>query len=348
MFISEEEIAKNLDQAYTNSAVHEIQEFEKIKWIIFSDHHKGQMDGADDFKACKSAYHAALGYYLAAGYTLILLGDVEELWECFPKKVIKKYHDTFELEQRFLQENRYMRFWGNHDDIWRWKGKVKKLLNKYIGDTEVHEGRRFKIKFEEKEIEVFLVHGHQGTLESDRLRWLSRLAVRYVWRNFQRITRIRSVRPVNNFLLRKEHEKAMYSWAAQKSGVILIDGHTHRPVFGSKMYENDLLSELEELKKDLDIETDPKEKKAIEEKTYYKNAQLEWVRSQSNGEESGFPQSPKACFFNAGSCAFSDGDVTGIEIADGEIRLIRWPDDNGNPRKKVLKRDRLENIFRKL
>src|SRR5215211_2783982 len=30
------------------------------------------------------------------------------------------------------------------------------------------------------------------------------------------------------------------------------------------------------------------------------------------------------CFFNTGCCSFGDGDITGLELADGEIRLVRW------------------------
>ena len=39
-------------------------------------------------------------------------------------------------------------------------------------------------------------------------------------------------------------------------------------------------------------------------------------------------------YFNSGCCCFDDGDITGIEVADGCIRLIRWKD----------KRDVLEEI----
>ena len=31
------------------------------------------------------------------------------------------------------------------------------------------------------------------------------------------------------------------------------------------------------------------------------------------------------CYFNTGCCSFPDGDITGLEIADGMIRLVRWP-----------------------
>jgi hypothetical protein len=32
----------------------------------------------------------------------------------------------------------------------------------------------------------------------------------------------------------------------------------------------------------------------------------------------------KPTYFNSGCCCFSDGDIHGIEIEDGSIRLIKW------------------------
>src|SRR5665809_119482 len=43
--------------------------------VVFSDHHKGTGDRADDFRRCEHAYSAALGYYLEQGYRLLVLGD---------------------------------------------------------------------------------------------------------------------------------------------------------------------------------------------------------------------------------------------------------------------------------
>ena len=45
------------------------------RYIIFSDHHKGARNEADDFRPCEHTYLAALDYYLAEGYTLIVLGE---------------------------------------------------------------------------------------------------------------------------------------------------------------------------------------------------------------------------------------------------------------------------------
>ncbi len=35
-------------------------------------------------------------------------------------------------------------------------------------------------------------------------------------------------------------------------------------------------------------------------------------------------------YFNSGCCSFGDGDVTGLEIDRGTIRLVRWLDNDGN------------------
>ena len=68
--------------------------------MVFSDHHKGIGDPADDFRRCEHAYTTALGYYLVAGYKLFVLGDAEELWEEHAGDVIKRYRDVLELEAR--------------------------------------------------------------------------------------------------------------------------------------------------------------------------------------------------------------------------------------------------------
>jgi hypothetical protein len=51
------------------------------RYSILSDQHKGARDKADAFRQCEAAYRAALTHYRDHGFTLVLLGDVEELWE---------------------------------------------------------------------------------------------------------------------------------------------------------------------------------------------------------------------------------------------------------------------------
>ena len=78
---------------------------------------------------------------------------------------------------------------------------------------------------------LFFVHGHQGTADSDRFGFASRLFVRHVWRPLQRKTGYTATTPARDFALVK-HDRAMYEWAqSQTGGVVMIAGDTHRPVF---------------------------------------------------------------------------------------------------------------------
>ena len=97
----EQKIHKGLERSYTlaKEKKHELNVgSQQGRVVIFSDHHRGERDGADDFMSCEKAYSAALGYYLELGYTLIVLGDAEELWECNPGPVVRSYRGTLLLE----------------------------------------------------------------------------------------------------------------------------------------------------------------------------------------------------------------------------------------------------------
>ncbi len=334
----EEKIARGLERAYRRAET-QVLDLQSARIMIFSDHHKGKRDGADDFAGAEKAYHAALGYYLAAEYTLCVLGDVEELWECKARDVVRAYRRTLELEAEFHSAGRYVRFFGNHDDQWESPRSVNKHLEGFFPALQVKEGLRLQVPREQRELaEIFLVHGHQGTTESDRFRWISKPVVRYVWRPFQRLTGARLNTPAKSFTLRAQHDKAMHAWAASKGGVVLIAGHTHTPVFLPEPRTPALAEQLEALE----------HSGAPREEIAEVRAELEWLRaleathSDGNGAAG---DGVKPCYFNAGCCSFDDGDCTGIEIADGEIRLVRWPDDEGRPRKKVLRQADLRSIL---
>lgn len=217
--------------------------------MIFSDHHKGSGDNADDFRQCEMAYHAGLGYYLESGFTLVNLGDIEELWENRHQPVLETYPWTLRLENEFHKAGRYWRFWGNHDDLWRDRTQVSKYLDKFFKDIEIQESVHLIVKKGANELgELYLAHGHQGSLVSDRFGWLSRIFVRYVWRPIQRATNIRTSTPAADWRLRHRHDIAMYNWVVEKERILLIAGHTHHPVFPTSSREIQLSFALESLK----------------------------------------------------------------------------------------------------
>jgi UDP-2,3-diacylglucosamine pyrophosphatase LpxH len=334
----EEKVVQGLERAYRRAET-QVLDLPSARYIIFSDHHKGKRDGADDFRGAEVAYHAALGYYLAAGHTLCVLGDVEELWECRARHVVQSYRRTLQLEAEFHSAGRYVRFFGNHDDQWESRRSVRKHLERFFPRLQVREGLRLQVEGGEGELaDVFLVHGHQGTAESDKFRWISKPVVRYIWRPFQRLTGTRLNTPAKSFKLRAKHSKAMHAWAATKGGVVLIAGHTHKPVFLPEPRTRVLAERLAALERS----------GAAREEIGDVRAELEWLRAieaTDSNDNGPVGDDVKPCYFNTGCCSFDDGDCTGIEIADGQIRLVRWPDDAGRPRKQVLREADLRAVL---
>ena len=70
-------IAEGLAKAFDGSKdAPEDVELDALRWVVFSDLHKGSRDGADDFRRCERAYNAALAYYLDRDYAPLTETDV--------------------------------------------------------------------------------------------------------------------------------------------------------------------------------------------------------------------------------------------------------------------------------
>lgn len=303
-------------------------EMNEAKWVIFSDLHKGTGDLADDFQPSISAYTSALEHYFDLGHVLVVLGDVEELWENTPGPVLRTYPSILELESKFHMQGRYVRFWGNHDDEWQNPSQVKLHLWPFYGKLSVLESLR--IQFSDQAVplgELFLVHGHQGTLFSDRLGLLSRIFIRYIWRPIQRIFKIAPNTPADDSRLRHRHDIAMYNWSAVAEGLVLIAGHTHHPIFPTIARKQKLEQIYETVR---ELSTDPDEIEEVE-------SDLAFARAQT-----------KPSYMNSGCCCFNDGRITGIELANGMIRLVRWPDEIGRPNPEVLDELDLRKVFERV
>ncbi|HSG82141.1 MAG TPA: metallophosphoesterase [Gemmatimonadota bacterium] len=305
------------------------------RWIILSDHHRGQRDGADDFLRCEAAYHAALGYYLEAGHRLVLLGDVEELWESRPSTVMAAYPNTLALEAQFYEDGRYQRYAGNHDDEWASRRAVKRFLDPVHPGIEVLEGGCFRVSAGGSALgTLLLAHGHQGLYWADRYRRLSRFLNRKIWRPLQRLLRVPSTTPARDFKLRNRHDRSMYAWTARQEKLILVAGHTHRPVFMGSSHQARVEEQLTRLLEDERAKPPSPDRLT---RMAELRAELEWTKVQDDEHrEHAPPDRPKPCYFNSGCCSFGDGSITGIEIAGGTITLVRWPDRHGAPRPQIL------------
>jgi hypothetical protein len=213
--------------------------------------------------------------------------------------------EVFAAEASF-QPKRYYKTFGNHDIIWKNKLDVMMLLkNNFKMPLPVYEGLVLRNNTADFTLDIFLTHGHQGDLMSDN-NAISTWIVAHIWLPLQRYLRININSPSKDFSLRNKHNKMMYDWSSRQKGLLLITGHTHSPVFASGKYLDHPSNKIE--------------------------------TGQSTTEIN-------PTYFNTGCCCFDDGDITGIEISDGYIRLIKWYDEEIGSKRIVLEEIELTKLI---
>lgn len=306
------------------------------KFIIFSDQHKGAGDLADDFHLAENNYLTALKFYFENDYSFINLGDCEELWETTPKKAIEKNRISLFEEAKFLQKERYYRIFGNHDLEWKYTIQQNQFLKPIFGEKlKVYEGIILQAEYNNKAYSIFLTHGHQGDKKSDGNAF-SKWVVAAIWTPIQRFLEISIDSVSDSFELVDKHNIIMYDWSATQQDNIFISGHTHKPVFAS-------LDHIDRLTKQLLKATSEKDLTAIE----ILQAEIEKRKHEYEGKKI-LKTMAHPSYFNTGCCCFNDGDISGIEINDGFIRLIKWETKEKQSKRRVLEESPLFYIFDQL
>jgi len=302
----------------------------KDKFIILSDQHKGAKNGADDFMICENTYLAALDYYDRQNFHYICLGDGEELWENNLFAVRDKNKLSVEKEKQFVQHEAFTKVFGNHDLFWDQDPFAPlQLKSMYDAPVKIYEGVVIKMTVAGKKLDIFLTHGHQGDKQSDG-NWFSKFFVSRIWGPLQAFLRINPNTPAYNSQLKSLHNSMMYEWSSQQKNLLLITGHTHQPVFES-------LTLLEKLYKQFDAANFNKDEKLVASLSAELKARQMEQPVVSNQYDKILPT-----YFNSGCCCFSDGDITGIEIADGYIRLVKWEIEGASFTRNILEEKKLD------
>jgi len=332
---------------------------ENSRIIIFSDHHRGAKNGADDFMKAETSYLAALDYYFENKFQYISLGDSEELWENTLNQVKKNNTITFEAEKRFILKDKFFKVFGNHDLYWDNSpiasqqlkaiyGKKLRVFEGIILEKDNKEGHIekkktnnpfsiFKIKSDAEDevlpiancpLTIFLTHGHQGDASSDG-NWFSKFFVANIWAPLQSYLRINFNTPAYDEDLKTAHNLIMYEWSAKYRSLVLITGHTHQPVFESLTHPEKLYKQLGDAIKA--NRTD--EVKQIEEEIKRRGRDYKTTPAQY--------LTMKPSYFNSGCCCYRDGDITGIEITHEKISLVKW---NINKQREVLDETTLNTL----
>ena len=322
---------------------------EECKYAMISDVHMGNGRGADNFRDNEAGLVAALEHYSAEGFTLMLLGDIEEFWQFDPHEIEKCYGDTVYRALKSFGDDRIHRIFGNHDD--KWCSPLDPIKNQPFRLGTATEA--IKLTWENNPRKL-LLHGNQGNIESDRYSALSRIPVRlyrYIEGPINSIKKFLGTyrQPSTMSKIRKDYERIMYTWA-KDNDVILICGHSHRAIFASLSFAE----RLQKRNKHLELKLKRKQEKASLDilkdiKTKMKEIKKDLQREKRRNmiiesvEKSG-DALPR--YFNTGCALYSEG-LTAIEITDNEIRLVKWDrDPEAAEHRKVYNHTKLEDVLK--
>lgn len=230
--------SQRLNETYAAAPVIRVGHDSKI--VIMSDLHRGDNSMADEFAHNQSLYFHALEYYDRSGYTYVEAGDGDELWEHSRFSVIREAHsDVYMKLSELFMKKRLILLFGNHNIFLKRPAYVRRTLFSYLDmywdqkaplfpGIQVHEGVRFLL--EPDNLELFVVHGHQGDFGNDQAWPFAMFMLRYFWR-FMHIVGFRNpASPAKNRYKQHRIERSFSRWI-QKHRTLLICGHTHRPKF---------------------------------------------------------------------------------------------------------------------
>ena len=202
----------------------------------------------------------------------------------------------------------------------------------YGQKVKIYEGVLLQHRKEGKSIDILLTHGHQGDGQSDGNKF-SAWFVAKVWAPLQSYLELNINTPAFNDILKTEHNQFMYEWSSQQENLLLVTGHTHQPVFES-------MTHLERLYKLLLIARQQNDTQAIaklQEEIAFRRQEYDHVSEDY--------LHLKPTYFNTGCCCFSDGDITGIEIDNGAIRLIKWKKEDSGSKRSVLEKTSIATLL---
>lgn len=212
------------------------------KYILFSDCHRGTGTPGDNFLKNEFLYLAALKHYFQNGFTYLELGDGDELWENRSIRKIKNTHEqSFAMIAQYYHDGRLYALYGNHDIIKKNASFRQKHFDNYsclqcqnhplCPGITFYSGIILQDALQKKDI--YLTHGHQADALNSTFWRLSRFLVRYVWRPLEKLGVPDPTSAAKNNLKKEKSEKILTEWARHHDH-ILITGHTHRPMIGTK------------------------------------------------------------------------------------------------------------------
>jgi predicted phosphodiesterase len=220
------------------------------------------------------------------------LGDIEECWLASINDILKEHMDTYLLERKFYLKNRYIKVAGNHDDIWYNREKVRSHLFPIFPRIQVYDSVSLNWSSENNR-KIFLMHGHQGTFTPGTFSsQASRCAVSCCWKACLNCCNWNNT-------------------SYQTPATCCSTYQEFDKVVNEWVNENNIITITGHSHRPI-IHSNNSCSKEIQEKY---NIQIK----------------DNIRYFNTGSCIYSDGSITGIEIHSDYIQLISFSSDGIEP-----------------
>ena len=285
--------------------------------VVFSDLHLGDGGRDDEFRHNASLFETVLRQrYLADGFSLVLNGDIEELFKFDLDAIAAAWDSLYDLWLAFGHNGFFRKIYGNHDHGLL-DHREYKLAPALVESLELrYEGQA-----------LLLFHGHQASPYLNEPSSLFSRSLFYLLRYLARPFGFRNYSVSYSSRKRFAIERSVYEFS-NRSKIISIIGHTHRPLFESMSKLDYLNYRLEALCRGY-APADDGGRQAIEAEIGEVHSALE------SCYRNGFRKSLRSgrydaiaipSIFNSGCCIGKRG-ITAIEIEAGMIRLVYWTRD---------------------
>ncbi|MBF0586146.1 metallophosphoesterase [Prosthecochloris sp. N3] len=312
----------HLERLCKTSRVVELGKESRI--LVISDLHMGNGGRRDEFKRNARLVESMLRrYYLPEGFSLILNGDVEELFKFPLDDIVDQWGHIYDLFREFDRDGFLLRTFGNHDaSLQEERGYI--LARNMIESIRLQYGDESMLVFHGHQASVFLWETYPLVSK------MVALFLRYIAKPFG----IRNFSMAYNSRRRFAIEKAIYDFSNQ-SKIVSVIGHTHRPLFESLSKVDYLNYRIEELCRAFP-DAGERDRGVIREKITNLKSELDacYRSGKRIGLRSGvYNNITIPSVFNSG-CTIGKRGITALEIDRGRIRLVYW--FNGKQSRKYL------------
>ncbi len=289
--------------------------------LILSDLHMGNGGRLDEFRHNAELLKTILErYYLQEKYSLVLNGDIEELFKFPLKSIASTWSEFYELFMKFKQNGFFLKTYGNHDAALL-DEKDYRLASSLVESITFHYGNET----------LLLFHGHQASvLLWETYSMLSRAVILFL-RYIAKPIGIRNFSVAYNSRKRFAIEKSIYEFS-NHAKIVSIIGHTHRPLFESLSKVDFLNYRIEDLCRTYTSSADELRREIGQKITALKH-ELDacYQKGKVIGLRSGlYNNLPIPSVFNSG-CTIGKRAITALEIEGSTIRLVCWYNGKRRP-----------------